>query len=233
VALGLLLPALPDGAGEVLRKVMNDPRAGPSLRRDAFQMLLGSQPAAGRRRSAIDALNDAAPGIREVALAVLANAFSYSAPSLELKLNAHRYNESHVSMVGVTSGVPIVLEPPADLKPEQLRPLLRDPNANIAGLAGYLLALQHDPAGLDALIRAWRAQPTEHDTWAPLVYGAVAILHDDNKVPLLEEIYRNYVRNERIYQVPQLYWTIRVMDGPRALRLRKQMRSELGAAALR
>jgi HEAT repeat protein len=232
VALGLLLPALPDDAGEVLRKVMNDPRAGPSLRRDAFQMLLGSQPAAGRRRSAIDALNDADPGIREVALAFLANAFRYSAPSLELKLNVHRYNESHVSMVGVTSGVPIVLEPPADLKPEQLRPLLRDPNANIAGLAGYLLALLHDPAGLDALIRAWRAQPAEHDTWAPLVYGAVATLHDDNKVPLLEEIYRNYIRNELIYQVPQLYWTIRVMDGPRALRLRKQMRSELGAAAL-
>src|SRR5205807_1102952 len=113
------------------------------------------------------------------------------------------------------------------------RPLLRDSNPKTAAYAAYLLALLQDPSGLDSLIRYWRKQGTDSDELTPLVYGAVAGLNDDSKVPLLEEIYRGYLRNEHVYQVNPFYWTIRNMDGPSALRLRKQIRSEVGMEALR
>lgn len=40
------------------------------------------------------------------------------------------------------------------------------------------------------------------------------------------------MRKQGSYYIRDFYWTIRVMDGPNVLRLRKQMRDEVGMANL-
>ena len=54
----------------------------------------------------------------------------------------------------------------------------------------------------------------------------------DAFVPLLEEIYHGFPRDEP-QRVQEFYWTIRALEGPNALRLRKQIRREFGMGNLR
>ena len=41
------------------------------------------------------------------------------------------------------------------------------------------------------------------------------------------------LRREQLYELGDFYWTIRIIDGPNVLRLRKQMRQEVGMTNLR
>ena len=61
--------------------------------------------------------------------------------------------------------------------------------------------------------------------------AAIAVLDDDSKVPVLDEIYRTTFNRGASYgsdELHEFYWTIRIMQGPNALRLRKQMHEDLG-----
>jgi len=64
-----------------------------------------------------------------------------------------------------------------------------------------------------------------------LVCRAVVALDDDARVPVLEEVYENLSANG--LDPKEFYWTIRALDGPRALRLRRIMRAEHGMENLR
>ena len=98
-------------------------------------------------------------------------------------------------------------------------------------LAGYLLALLGEPAGLTPLEKYWRTQAHDDQAWLRRVYAAVAALGDDDKTPLLEEIYQT-LRVQGPHYVRDFYWTIRIMEGPLVMRLRKQIRTEIGMANL-
>src|SRR5262249_26390082 len=90
-----------------------------------------------------------------------------------------------------TPGQPSVPEAPRGLKPELVRPLLGDPDAEVAAHAGYLLALLGDVEGLPLLLGYWRRQTRADDDLLRLVYRAVAALGDDGQVRVLEEVYRS------------------------------------------
>jgi HEAT repeat protein len=238
VALALLLPADPGGVADVARKVMGDTKASPDLRRDAFHVLLLSQPQAAARQAAAGALAHPEPGIRELAITVLARGMNVAPALRDHQVYVNVYDASNSA--GIHHWAPqvgfqrvFIPDNARGLKPEQLRPLLRDANPKTAGHAGYLLALLQEPAGLDTLLQLWQSKKGGDDEWTELVFGAIAALNDDSKVPLLEEIYRGFLRNEQAYRVSNFYWTIRVLDGPNALRLRKMIRDEVGMAALR
>jgi hypothetical protein len=126
----------------------------------------------------------------------------------------------------------IEVNPPEGLTLEKIRPLLKDPDPESAALAGYLLATLGDPSGLDLLLRYWREHAHADEDWIRLVYRAVAALGDDGRVSLLEKIYGGFRQDEH-YQLREFYWTIRAIDGPNALKLRKQIRKEVGMDNLR
>src|SRR5262249_13980235 len=169
--------------------------------------------------------------IRRLAVAVLAQGFDrlrYLREEAYLGIGKQELFQDRSR----TSGQPIVPEPPRGLKAEMVRPLLDDPDPATAAGAGYLLALLGEERGLEPLLRYWREEVQTDESWRRLVYRALAALGDDRKVPLLEEIFHRFGKDDSS-QVSEFYWTIRVLEGPNALRLRKEIRQKIGMDKLR
>ncbi len=128
---------------------------------------------------------------------------------------------------------PIVPEAPEGISLPQLDRFLDHSELAVRAQAGYLRALLGDFQSLDDVIAAWEAAP-HNELARRLAYGAISRVNDPATVPVLEQIYTQlkndpYAQNE----VKQLYWTIRTMTGPEILGLRKQIRTDYGADALR
>jgi hypothetical protein len=231
IALALLARASLADAVEAAQTIFEDARTSHELRRDAFQIMLQCRNKAEGRQAAIGALADRDAEVRRLALLALADE-----PS---SFSSLREGQFHVRLENPTLDIrphsepgPIVPEVPRGLKPEALHRFLQDSDPRAAALAGYLLVLLGDENGLGPLLKIWRERAKTDPSWARLVYRAVAVLNDDGRVSLLEEIYRGYQRDDR-YQLGEFYWTIRTMDGPNALRLRKRIRQEVGIENLR
>jgi hypothetical protein len=217
-----------DDATEAASKIFANAKAPAALRRDALQVLLLAQPAAEAQRKAAEVLKSGDPPLRKLALLFLT-----AGPA---RLHSLRWEELHLSSVEVEEylrppGQPIVPLAPAGVNAELLKPLLQDADSEVAAGAAYLLALLHEPGGLDVLVRYWRQHKRSDETWTRLVYRAASATNDDAQVPLLDEIYRGFAEDDS--NVSEFYWTIRVMEGPQALKLRKRIRDEVGMERLR
>jgi HEAT repeat protein len=197
-----------------------------AVRRDALLVAMLTTPNADAEKMAIDATTDADALVRQHATMYLC--FGKTAPfklpstGTWLRIDSNSRNRSNRSEF-----VPRV---PRTLDVAVARMLLRDEDAATAAGAGYLLAVLGDPSGLPALTRYWR----EHlsTDWGNLLAMAIASLEDDAIVPILEEIYQQLnplvEGNRTESEIRRMYWIIRPMEGPNALRLRKKMRAEVG-----
>lgn len=230
LALCLLLKAATDKLPDAARAVLADAGAPGSLQRDAFVLLLLSQSKEQRDTAAVKMLSEGKAPLREEALAVLAGELDNFQGLREGKLWLnHQFTHTSYHAGGQPYRAPV----PQGLDAAAVRPFLSDKNPKNAARAGYLLALLKEPAGLEPLLRQWRSAGKNAAAPTQLLYRAVATLGDDANVPILEEIYRTYDRDEPSYNINDFYWTIRVLEGPNALRLRKQMRTEIGMDQLR
>ena len=221
-------------AAEAAAGVFTDADAPAALRRDALQVMLLTRPAAEATAAAVAALAHPDRGARRVAVQFL----SLGAGSLQTLHERHIYlgvgNDTPPRTAGGTERyVPKV---PAGLDRGTLRKLLRDPDPVTAAGAGYLLALLGDATGLPDLVRHWRESARDDGDWVRLVAAAVACLDDDANVPVLEEVYRELAAQDAERRdttaIRDLYWIVRPMGGPNALRLRKTIRAEIGMGAL-
>jgi HEAT repeat protein len=231
IAVALLARASLTDADEAAQTIFEDARTSRELRRDAFQIMLQCRDKAEARQAAMGALADRDAEVRRLALWALADGPGSLSSLREGQFHLSLDNPSHYSRSSGEPG-PIVPEVPRGLKPEALHRFLQDSDPRAAALAGYLLVLLGDESGLTPLLKIWRERAKTDNSWARLVYRAVAALNDDSRVNLLEEIYRGYQRDDR-YQLREFYWTVRSMDGPNALRLRKRLRQEVGMENLR
>ena len=117
-----------------------------------------------------------------------------------------------------------------------LRDLLAaSPSAGVdeetAAYAGYLACLLGRPEGMQPLAKYWREKARDDEQWKQLLARAAAALGDDALTPLLQEVYSAYGKES--YSVREFYWTIRSIKGPNILKLRKQIRDEVGMDRLR
>ncbi len=127
------------------------------------------------------------------------------------------------------SGSKIEIAPPDGLTEEQVRPLLASKDPDIAAAAGYLLATFGKSDGMDVLINRWRTDKARGHGWTQPVYRAISVLDDDARTPILREI------NSQLhpYEKRDFYWTIRTMHGADVVKLRKEIRDEVGMDQLR
>jgi len=224
VALTLLLEADPEAAAQLTAKLADDQQLSPEFRTDAFQVLLAAQTKKKAAETAIAALKGSDVARRRLALTHLATdrqTYAYLRETLSLMSSITQHHES---------GKPIVPEPPPGLGAGHVRPLLNDSDPRIAAQAGYLLALLGAPEGLPPLLRYWREHKKERgDDTDRYLYRAIAALDDSAHVPVLQQIYHRLGE----YEVSEFYWTIRIMSGPEILKLRKQIRDEVGMDRLR
>jgi HEAT repeat protein/thiol-disulfide isomerase/thioredoxin len=223
-ALVLLVRADPDAARELAEKFESDASLSPALRTDAFKMLLCLGPKKDATRRAVAALESKEKGRPALAVEYLA----HGSPGRIQRVRQFwiPYVSSSESR---TSGQALVFPPPEGLRPEPLRPLLSDPEPQVAAGAGYLLALLGESEGLDVLLRHAKTLKKEDHAWRELVVRAIAALNDSSHINVLREIYGELDRGE----VSEFYWTIRSMTGPEILRFRKQIRDEVGMSNLR
>jgi hypothetical protein len=224
IALGLLAHTVPEDAARAAQEISKNARENPDLRRDAFRVLLLCLSDSESHQQAIAALKDPPAGLRTMALLYLA----FGGPKLSsvgdivLSVDESRTTAARWGQIGKATA--------KDLNRDILRPILRDPDPQAAACAGYLLALLQADDGLDALLDYWRTPAGNTDDWTQLVYRAVVALGNDRRVPILEQIYRRWDANNPL--LGDFYWTIRALEGTNALRLRKQMREEIGMQRL-
>jgi len=62
--------------------------------------------------------------------------------------------------------------------------------------------------------------------------GHASLEPDDGPTSVLTEIYRTFEKNQT-WEISPFYWTIRSMHGPQVLKVRKQIRDEVGMEQLR
>jgi len=249
VALALLLRASLDEAVAAATAVRADPAAPAALKTDAFQVLLVASKKADGIAAAVAALSaappakttalpkkpsrrggaDGPPDERLLALRYLTTGsddLQYFADAFYVSVN----NPDLQSIRSFSSGQQIVIEAPPRIDPAVLRPLLKT-GGETAALAGYLLALTGDRAGIDPLVAYWRSERTGDDRSRRLLYRAVTVVNAEDLAPLAEEIYKTFEKDS--HSVGEFYWTIRGMTGERLLLLRKKIRDEVGMERLR
>lgn len=226
VAMALLLPVDASAAAAVAKAVRADAGTGEWLRLDALQvqMLAMSDDEAMAEAIAVMSGKDAA--MRKVVLPYLIG----SDGSLQqLRGTIYiSYSRPSRSRTG-DDGKPLLPEYPKGLDPQILTTIMNGADEDLRPMAAYLLALQKDRKALDYLIAYWRTHADGE--WRDLTYRAIAVMNDDSLTPVLEEIYRTYQGSQ--YDIREFYWTIRKMQGPKVLTLRKQIRQDVGMDQLR
>jgi hypothetical protein len=242
VALGLLVTAAPEDAAAAARSIINDPKAPPDLRRDAFHVLLISLDVAGSQQEAVKALRGSEASFQKLALLFLIGDSS----GLGSLREGIYLNPDTPAYAGLTQGRSVdgntLSEPipklPKEVTAELLRPLLLAPDPELAALVGFAAALTGEPAGLGPLLAYWRKQRAKDPSWSKRAYQAIAEVADDSQVTVLEQIYASAQTagaapgTDRSI-IKELYWTIRGMEGANARRLRKRIRDEVGMPFLR
>jgi hypothetical protein len=223
VALALLMSVDSGEALAVARALLGESSVSAELRRDAQQVVLAVAPEAEARQIASSALRDESDEMRRIAVKY----FALGPESLR-QLRGGFYMGGTTSTVFSSTNKPD-LKPPAGLTRELLDGVRSDGDPETVAYVAYLRALLGDNEALPGLIQHWRGAGQSDPKWKRLVYRAIAALNDDSQAPVLEEIYKSYQR----YEVREMYWTIRDMNGPAVVALRKKIRQEVGMEYLR
>lgn len=117
-----------------------------------------------------------------------------------------------------------MLKLPGDITPEQAVEDLE-----FSAQRDYLQILLGQEIKATAVIDWYQKKPTEES--GRMLYQSIATLNDDQNVHFVESIFDAFSDDTR-YSA-NLYWTIRIMDGKNALRLRKKIRSKIGMSNLK
>jgi HEAT repeat protein len=211
-------------ASQAAARTAADVKLDKDLQNDAFQIRLAAEPATAQTKLAVAGLGERDSRRRELALACLVGD-DHRLFWLHGRLQLSRSSTFESSR---QSGQPIVPQAPSGLKPAMVRPLLDHSDSELAGQAGYLLALLGERDGLPALLRLWRERGEKDDRVQRLVYRAIAALDDSSQLPVLKTIYSRLDP----WEMGEFYWTIRIMTGSAMLQFRKQIRDEVGVSNL-
>jgi len=211
-----------DGAAQPAMSVFHDPTSSAALRNDALNIFLFTAPKEVAEPLAAKSIAD--PALRKTAIQFLCDTQWVS-----LRGQFDLYNRQEYEMPAA-SIIPVHI--PAGLNARLLMPELASGDSDDAGRAGYLLCLLGDRRGLAPLLAAARRNGWDQDEWRQMAYKAITRLDDDSQTPVLDEIYKSFNRSNDTWQIRTFYWTIRAMHGPNILKLRKQIRDDVGTVNL-
>ncbi len=222
-AMAMILAISNEQAIPIARANYESPQSSEWLRLDSLQILLLSQVEDDATKTAVAALSSRP--MRKVAIPFLA-AGSDEIREVRGELSLYvRYTSTSRRAEAVT------IDAPAGLEVGPLLEAYHDAgdNPDLAAYTGYLLTLVNDRTGYPALLA--RARANRFSTpWDRLAYRAIAKLNDSEQMPYLTDLYHHY--KEQSYQMPEFYWTIRLMTGDKILKLRKTIRDEVGMEQL-
>ena len=124
-----------------------------------------------------------------------------------------------------------ITKPPIGLSAKMLKRVLEHGDLEVKAYAAYLASLLEQDVNLDSLLDFFDANSDQEEI-AKLVYRAIASQNAGDLVDVVEGIYDDFDGASDTSLAADIYWTIRVMDGKQALRLRKRIRKEVGMSEL-
>ena len=211
---------------ELGKQWLDDEKLPDEFRDKVFQVLLIVMIPNDARKLAIEPLKD--PKARKGRIKNSLRYLTLGANALEENLSMSGMSFDTVYYSSDTRGKPIVPELPVGVTLEMIKPLLKDKDLEIAGLAGYLVSICNEDEGLPPLLKLWESEKEKHrygsDRLQRLVYRAIAYLNAEDKIDVLRDIFKNL----ETYNLSEFYWTIRIMNGDKILKLRKEVREKAG-----
>ena len=130
------------------------------------------------------------------------------------------------------SGLLQVPKLPPGVTVAAIRPLLEHDDKEVVAQATYTLSLLGEDISLDVLVDAATEEGLAfHGPMTTLLLQAIADRNDDSMVDLIEKVYE-VMGSDSEYYARTLYWQIRIMTGPNALRLRSKIRADHGMKQL-
>jgi len=99
-----------------------------------------------------------------------------------------------------------------------------------SAIVTYYRTLLDNKTNIDPVLEYY-ASNTDDEAFAKLVYEVVATTNNDSRIPIVESIYEQHGEYDESFAA-HLYWTIRVMDGENATKLRKKIRDTVGMDSL-
>ncbi len=224
------LLALADAAlaQQAAQTIFDDETQPASLRGDALRLLLCFSDDDVATQTAIAAITYSEPEIAEPALHFLAMGRA-GVRFLSDVIPIRNVDTSSTEAAGTT---PIVPRAPPGITNEQLKAFTQSTSMKTQACAAYLAALLGDEESEETVIAFWQSSPDD----AParrMAYRAIAAGNHVQHVPVLRRMYQEMKAEEWGVDMADFYWTIRIMKGADILDLRKQIRTEQGADALK
>jgi hypothetical protein len=232
VALSLLLALDKTAAHKIAVAIVEDEELSDEFRSSAFRIALLSQSGDEADATAIGGVASKVESIQRISLEFLTMGAA-SIASLgdgEFDLESGSYGGSNRYSQG---GKPILPEAPEGITVAMLSKWFESGDARTQALAGYLLVLMNEEQGLEPLMRFWANEMPDDRGWTRLTYRAIAYWDDDQHVTVLRSIYQKNPPEKFAGDIRDFYWTIRIMTGDEALKLRKQIRDDVGMDSLR
>ena len=174
IALVRLIEASADNAAELAQHLYERTDLAEAFRRDALQLLSIAADRKEAEKIVVGEIASKDPGIRNLALLYLAGG-NEAIGSLRNELPINRTN----FIIQSSGRQGINLDAPDGVTAEMLKPLLADPDDEVAAAAGYLTALSGSSEGLPTLVRVWRGHQ-KSDNWTQSLYRAIAALTTTN-----------------------------------------------------
>ncbi len=232
--LGMVDSALASAAAEPL---VHDESLPVEVRADALRVVLffSDEEPAALQASASLAMADTINPLGEVALLYL----GYGSSGIATVGGALRLQNRSSDSYSYSSWdseqplpQPIVPSAPEGVTVEQVRPFLASEDAATRAAAACVLTLLREVGHVQTVVDYW-LRSTDDKAARRLAWQTIAAANSASHVPVLEQIYQQLKADAYSSDVGEFYWTIRIMTGPDVLALRKQIRSEQSAEALR
>lgn len=224
VALALLMQFDSESAVVVARSIMSDATLEKTLRIDGLKAMLLSLPEKQANSLSIEVLQEpdgifAPVGIRYLTTGLSPfRSFADGQFPLSDRAVRNRPNSDRKFPEGLT--------------PDRLQPITSNADEEVAAGAAYLMARAGDYSKLSKVTDYWLKNRESNDIWTKMTYEAIAASDDPQYVPVLQDIFRRLQKSEP-YLIRDFYWSVRTMHGSEILKLRKQIRDEVGMDNLR
>ena len=226
IGLSVLGELSPEKVTELVGDDFRDVSIDQRLRRDWARMALANRGEQDAITLALEMMEDDV--LLPVAMAFLTESYEgvseTEVGSVEVSgVDADSYSYGKLRIAKISPSIEV----------RHVKPFLDHADSEVVARATYAMVVLGEDVDIAPLIQQARFEGLSEylSGMTNLLVMAIAFRNADEEVPILEEVY-NLMSLDNEYYIRDFYWKIRIMDGPKALALRKRIREEISMSKL-